>query len=240
MSSAEKILELRPIKKVNIGDQVYEQMKAQIVSGSWPANEKIPSENQLMEIFGVSRTSVRQAIQKLVAIGYLETRRGEGSYVRDMGLDSYFRGMIPASCLKKENLKEIFTFRTLFECGVAEMAARYATDEQIERLRENLDQMLLNTGKLDKYVEIDFEFHALLGECTCNTLVREIYKIIGEILKVTMGKITDGIGYDHGVKCHRLILEAIENHDPDQAREVMRYHVDKNTELYYSDFDQKE
>lgn len=100
--------------------------------------------------------------------------------------------------------------------------------------------MLQNTGKLDKYIDIDFEFHALLGECTQNVLVREIYKIIGEILKVTMGKITDSIGYDHGVKCHRLILEAIENHDPDQARKVMRYHVDKNTELYYSDLDKKE
>lgn len=129
MSSADKVPGLRAIKKVNIGDQVYDQMKAQIVSGAWPANEKIPSENQLMEIFGVSRTTVRQAIQKLVAIGYLETRRGEGSYVKSMELENYFRGMIPASCLKKEDLKEIFIFRTLFECGVAEMAAQYATED---------------------------------------------------------------------------------------------------------------
>ena len=237
MLSAEKVPELRAIKKVNIGAQVYEQMKAQILSGVWTANEKIPSENQLMEIFGVSRTTVRQAIQKLVAIGYLETRRGDGSYVNAMGLEQYFRGMIPASCLKEEDLREIVSFRRMFECGVAEKAAQYATKEQIQRLRKNFAEMLNTTENLEKYVKIDFEFHKILGECTHNALVMEIYKIIGEILLVTMGKITGSIGCSHGVKCHRLILDAIEKGNTEAAREAMRYHVDKNVEMYYDCID---
>ena len=64
MGNADKSPDLKPVKKVNIGNQVYEQMKNQIVTGAWPPEEKIPSENQLMEIFGVSRTTVRQAIQR--------------------------------------------------------------------------------------------------------------------------------------------------------------------------------
>lgn len=226
---------LKAIKKVNIGAQVYEQMKNQIISGVWEAGNKIPSKNQLMEIFGVSRTTVRQAIQKLVAIGYLEIRRGEGSYVCRLGMESYLWGMIPVSCLGEEDLKEIFTFRSLFECGVAEMAARYADDQQIEQLRENYNKMKKYVGQLDKYVEIDLQFHGLLGECTHNAFVCEIYKIIEEILRLTMGKITDSIGYEHGIKSHSLLLEAISKHDPERAREVMRFHVEKNTELYYSD-----
>ena len=69
-------MNLKAVKKVNIGDQVYNQMKDQIMSGVWVPGEKIPSENQLMEVFGVSRGTVRQAIQKLSAVGLLETRRG--------------------------------------------------------------------------------------------------------------------------------------------------------------------
>ena len=68
-------MNLKAVKKVNIGDQVYNQMKDQIMSGVWVPGEKIPSENQLMEVFGVSRGTVRQAIQKLSAVGLLETRR---------------------------------------------------------------------------------------------------------------------------------------------------------------------
>nr|WP_278850753.1 winged helix-turn-helix domain-containing protein [Enterocloster clostridioformis] len=66
-------MNLKAVKKVNIGDQVYNQMKDQIMSGVWVPGEKIPSENQLMEVFGVSRGTVRQAIQKLSAVGLLET-----------------------------------------------------------------------------------------------------------------------------------------------------------------------
>ena len=54
-------MNLKAVKKVNIGDQVYNQMKDQIMSGVWVPGEKIPSENQLMEVFGVSRGTVRQA-----------------------------------------------------------------------------------------------------------------------------------------------------------------------------------
>ncbi len=85
-------MNLKAVKKVNIGDQVYDQIKDQIISGSWASGEKIPSENQLMDIFGVSRGTVRQAIQKLSAVGLLETRRGEGSYVRQLGLTNYLQG----------------------------------------------------------------------------------------------------------------------------------------------------
>lgn len=235
MGNADKSPGLKPVKKVNIGNQVYEQMKNQIVTGAWPPEEKIPSENQLMEIFGVSRTTVRQAIQRLVAIGYLETKRGEGSYVKHMGLENYFRGMIPGTFLQKEDLREIFSFRTLFECSVAEMAAKNATDSQIKRLKENFEQMITYADDLDKYVKIDFGFHTILGECTQNALVKEIYRVMGEILMVTMKEITATAGHSHGISCHRRILQAIVEHNPDKAREEMRYHVGKNLNLYYTD-----
>ena len=67
-------MNLKAVKKVNIGDQVYNQMKDQIMSGVWVPGEKIPSENQLMEVFGVSRGTVRQAIQKLSAVGLLDRK----------------------------------------------------------------------------------------------------------------------------------------------------------------------
>ena len=106
-------MNLKAVKKVNIGDQVYNQMKDQIMSGVWVPGEKIPSENQLMEVFGVSRGTVRQAIQKLSAVGLLETRRGEGSYVGQLGLANYFQSAVSAAFLNEDELKEVGWLRWL-------------------------------------------------------------------------------------------------------------------------------
>lgn len=218
-------MSLKAVKKVSIGDQVYDQMKEQIMSGSWTFGEKIPSENQLMDIFGVSRGTVRQAIQRLTAVGLMETRRGEGSFVKQLGLSNYFQGAVPAAFLSEEEMKEVFDFRLLFECGVAEMAAENATDDQIHKLEKNYQKMLQNLGNFEKYVEIDFDFHCLLGECTYNTLVRQMYKTIADTLIMSIERATEIVGYEHGRKYHGQILEAIRSHDPVAAREAMRNHV---------------
>lgn len=223
--------DLKAIKKVNIGDQVYAQMKDQIISGKWGAGTKIPSENQLMDIFGVSRGTVRQAIQRLVAVDLLETRRGEGSFVKQIGLENYFQGSVPAKFLSKEDLKEVFAFRYLFECGVAEMAAENATDEQIRKLKRNYEKMLQSIGNLEKYITVDFEFHCLLGECTCNSLVKQIYRTMQDTLIPAMTEATKVIGYEHGKQYHGKLLKAIEKHDAEGAREAMRHHIKDNPAL---------
>lgn len=226
-------MNLKAVKKVNIGDQVYDQMKEQIMTGSWASGERIPSENQLMDIFGVSRGTVRQAIQRLTALGLMETRRGEGSFVKQLGLSNYFLGEVPAVFLNEEEMKEVFAFRLLFECGVAEMAAENATDEEVSRLEKNYQKTLQNIGNFDKYIEVDFAFHYLLGECTHNTLVKQMYKTIEDSLILSMKRATKIVGYEHGKKYHAQILEAVREHDPVAAREAMRHHVKDHPALLY-------
>jgi GntR family transcriptional repressor for pyruvate dehydrogenase complex len=77
-------MEIEKIKRVNIGDQVYEKLQKMIFDGNWKSGDKLPSENVLAESFGVSRMTIRQELQKLVAIGLVETRIGEGSYVKEL------------------------------------------------------------------------------------------------------------------------------------------------------------
>ena len=72
---------IQKISRASIGDQVYQQMKDQIVNGEWKAGDRLPSENELAEQFGVSRVTVRGALQKLAALGLIETKLGDGSYV---------------------------------------------------------------------------------------------------------------------------------------------------------------
>lgn len=221
-------MEIYEIKRLNIGDQVYNQMKNQILTGNWKPGEKILSENQLMKRFGVSRGTVRQAIQKLAGEGLIETRHGEGSFVQTSGLDHYFQTSIPLFTIGDEEMGKIFEFREMFECGVAEVAAAKATDEQIRGLEENYRRLKESTQVLHQFVHTDLDFHMLVSECTQNTLAVQIFRSYEGLLEPSILHMTETIGVGNGVKYHGLILDAIRKHDPQLAREVMREHLADN------------
>lgn len=219
---------LSEIKKTNIGEQVYHQMKNQILNGDWKPGDKIPSENQLMALFGVSRGTVRQAVQKLGGEGLISTRHGEGSFVQATGLDSYFQTSIPLFSIGEEEMEKIFEFRGMFESGVAEQAALKATDEQIHRLEKNHWRMKKYVGALTQFVHTDLDFHMLVSECTQNTLAVQIYNSYEGLLGPSILNMTQVIGVGNGVKYHGLILDAIRRHDPQQARAAMQEHMEDN------------
>ena len=216
------------IKKINIGEQVYNQMKNQILSGDWKPGDKIPSENQLMALFGVSRGTVRQAVQKLAGEGLIATRHGEGSFVQTSGLDNYFQTNVPLFTIGEDEMEKIFEFRSMFESGVAEVAALKATDDQILRLEENYQRMQTEVGLLNQFVHTDLDFHMLVSECSQNTLAVQIFNSYEGLLEPSILHMTKTIGVGNGVKYHGLILDAIRRHDPQQARAVMQQHLEAN------------
>ena len=157
----QQVMGIVEIKKTNVGEQVYQQMKNQILAGEWRPGEKIPSEHMLMNMFSVSRGTVRQAVQKLAGENLIETRRGEGSFVRVNRLADYFR---PAFLFSVDNheMEEIYAFRSMFESATAEAAARKATPAQIRRLERNYTRMCQETDHYEQYVHTDLEFHMII------------------------------------------------------------------------------
>ena len=206
-------------------------MKNQILAGEWRPGEKIPSEHMLMNMFSVSRGTVRQAVQKLAGENLIETRRGEGSFVRVNRLADYFR---PAFLFSVDNheMEEIYAFRSMFESATAEAAARKATPAQIRRLERNYTRMCQETDHYEQYVHTDLEFHMMICECTQNTLALQIYNSYENLLAPSILHTTQTIGVGNGVKYHGLILEALKNRDPQQAQAVMREHMENNLEQF--------
>lgn len=217
-------MNLKAVKKVNIGDQVYNQMKDQIMSGVWVPGEDTFGKSAYGSVWSQPGDSA-PGDSEIVSSGTSGNQEGEGSYVGQLGLANYFQSAVPAAFLSEDELKEVFEFRMLFECGVAEMAAENATEVQIRKLEKNYKKMLQNLGNLEKYIEIDFEFHCLLGECTHNTLVCQMYKTMEDALVMSIREGTEMIGFEHGRKDHGLILNAVQSHDSQAAREAMRHHI---------------
>ena len=132
---------LHPVSRVKLSTQIENQLKDQILAGKWKPGERLPSENELAEIFQVSRVSIRQALQALSAQGLIETRIGDGSFISQPSIGTFMQDVIPDVYLADDSLQAVLEFRRVFEGPVAELAATRATDEQISQLAVLYHQM---------------------------------------------------------------------------------------------------
>ncbi len=121
------------IKKLSSSDLVCQSLQSQIASGKLKIGDRLPSENDMAAMFGVSRLTVRLAIQKLNAMGVLETRQGSGTYVTQFDFEKY---LSDASLLyeQSEDMNDICEFRMMLEPKCAELAAKKATAEEFDEL----------------------------------------------------------------------------------------------------------
>lgn len=227
---------ITPINKKSISDQVFDQLKEQIVSGVWKTGEKIPSENVLAEMLGVSRVTVRQALQKLTVLGLLETRTGEGSFVQREDLGKLMKVAIaPSAYLKPHTLREVFTFRRAIEIQTAGIAAMYATEENIAELRDAYErQMQIDENTtVESFAQDDLNFHIAIAKCTNNSLIMTVYEVLWDVLSNAMKQTVNSLGFEHAITYHGLIADAIASHDVQKAEEVMRKHLDTNESVVF-------
>lgn len=214
------------IVKQNISDIILQQMKEQILSGDWEPGEKIPSENELTKLFGVSRISVRQALQKLTAVGLIETRVGEGSFVNKLSPGIAMNNLIPALYLGSDSLKEVLEFRKMIEGRVAELACLKADSDDIKDLEKIYCDMERYKDDLEKFSQEDCKFHIALGTITNNSIITQLYTIIQEQLNIAFKKIVTVRGNKAGLHYHRLILDAMKERDCGKAKEIMDEHME--------------
>lgn len=121
------------IKKSSMSDQIYEIIVKRITDGVWKAGDKLPSEAELAESFGVNRLTVRGALQKLNAMGVLETRTGSGTFVVNFNFEDYIRSA-SAFYINSNLMDDLINFRMNIEIECIRLAAKHATDEEIAEL----------------------------------------------------------------------------------------------------------
>lgn len=225
---------IKPIQKVNVGEQVYEQMKHLLIEGEWKPGAKIPSENELADMFNVSRITVRQALQKLNALGLLETRFGEGSFVKVLDVGESMNGLIPIMYLGEQSAQEVFEFRMILETECARLAARRADEKDIEALKDILSNMIQceKNKDLKSFSVADLDFHFKIATITRNALVIKTMSILREVLESSMYDVIDKMGCKNGIYYHTEIIHAIENKEDEKAANMMKEHIKKNFEYF--------
>lgn len=204
----------------NLVDQIADILQDSIMNGEYKPGKKLPSENELAEEFGTSRLTVRLAIQKLNAMELLETKVGEGSYVKHFNYEQYIHN-VSKVIFNPEMMVDIKDFRLYVETGFTILAAQNRTTEELKELKtmcsefekgyqEKKDSM---QDVWDKMSNIDFKIHMKICEMSHNALYRIAYMTMKPLLTDYMKECISlrRDRYD-ALKRHDLFLESLKTH----------------------------
>jgi GntR family transcriptional repressor for pyruvate dehydrogenase complex len=217
------------IQKNKASELVAEQIIKQINSGELVPGNQLPSQRELSELLGVGRSSVREAINALSVMGYLEVNQGKGTFIRSSAPAAQPSIHKLQSALKASNFLDLKEVQELLECRSAELAVERADEKQIKRLKAALEKMKSCTNNFQMFLEADRNFHLILAESTENALIYEIEKLILEKLfnffSTFETKRFSRSFYKDTISSFEKAVSAIEQKDPGGASKWVRYHV---------------
>jgi GntR family transcriptional repressor for pyruvate dehydrogenase complex len=216
---------LARVKRVRVKQQVFEQLRDQIVAGTWPPGSKIPSENELTRRLGVSRVSLREALHMLASLGLVESRQGGGTFVRRYAGAVLFNPLFPMLALDRTDLADVLEYRRIVERGTAALAAEKAGPAQIAALENAYREMLRVKASLREFARADLDFHLALARATGNPIVIKVNDIIKSVLGSSMERIVRALGVRDGLDYHRRILAAVKARNPRRAEALMEEHL---------------
>ncbi len=227
--SSTKAMFAQIVREPRLSDKVADLLLETIVAQELEPGVRLPSERELGEQFGVSRTVVREAIRALAAKGVIDVRTGSGLRVAAVhasavseSIGLYLRG----GSLEYPMVHEV---RKLLEVEIAGLAATRAGEEQVITMRQICARMEANVAArdLEAASRLDLEFHRELAGSTDNDLYLLLLDSIGEaLLVVRRDNLRKPSAARDALRSHREILERVEARDPNGARQAMEHHLD--------------
>ena len=221
-----------PIKNDKIYTIVMKQISTLVENGELQSGDRLPSEKELTMLLGVSRSSIRQAISALEAMGVVESRRGSGTVVAegvdpDSLADLFSRAIAPIQI----SPLDILECRFMFECNVAALCAERRLEVHVEKMREACAQYERNMNAGELTLAQDRLLHLAIAEGTNNASIVKLMVAISRMLSGNMWKLMhENKQREHQRQIiyldqHSRLVDAIEKRNSAMAEEVMREHL---------------
>lgn len=232
-------MNLKPIKPKRISDQVFEQIRELIYKGDFKPGQQILPERELAVSMAVSRTSVRNAINKLVTMGLLEHRQGQGTFVSSPD-NRKGNPLAAAMATDEATLDDLLEVRMGLECNAAMLAALRATDTDLKAIEKSLEEMEHDLESTDRIgTEADAAFHMAVAFSTKNPVLIHLMRNFYDFLFVGIKKnlthmYMDRTALEDVIVHHRTIFEAIKQRSSQEAFEAMRSHIHYVQEYFRS------
>jgi GntR family transcriptional repressor for pyruvate dehydrogenase complex len=238
---------LKPIKAKRISDQVFEQLRDLIYQGELRPGDQVLPERDLSVALGVSRTTVRDAINRLVVLGLLEHKQGQGTFVSNP--DAKTRHPLAAAMsieLEGATLEDLLEVRMGLECNAAALAASRATEEDIKRMMDCLEAMEVAFRQKGENINPDGDaaFHMAIAYATKNPVHTYIMKNFHDFLFVGIREnlrllYEDPKNIEDVLEQHRKVFSAIRRRDPEMATSAMKMHI-RYVMLFFRDHSRRD
>ena len=228
------------VKRMRSSDDVVEQIRSAILSGQLKSGDRLPNERDLCVVFGVSRATLREGLRTLEALGSIEIRPGAagGIFAAEPQADQVGAALETLLRFRHVTAQELAEFRTSFEGETAHWAALRASDEDVKRLLELVEQFIALAQDADvpwrTLAEIDISFHEAMAEAANNqvrvAIMLGIHRALHRAETAIADEMTLAVRRSIGKEL-REIVAAIEERNAPLARKLMRRHVKKYSDL---------
>jgi len=221
-----------PLVRTTLTESAFEQLISYVVKGEWKAGDRIPPERDLCQQLGIARTSLREALKAMELVGMLDSRVGDGTFVCPRS-EFLSRPLLWAfTGTDHAELRDIMEARELLERDLAGLAAERASDAEIEKIRATIDRMRESIASEGSTLDADMAFHLAVAEAAHNEVLRNAVQLLRNlmrqwlVLKLMIPQVPSNV-----LKQHEAIFGAIQEHDPDAARNAMDTHLKTTAHL---------
>jgi GntR family transcriptional repressor for pyruvate dehydrogenase complex len=216
------------VERKRVTDQIMDQLIAMISEGKFKPGDKLPSETALMELFGVGRSSLREAVGALSLIGMLTVRPGHGTHVAPSAGESFPKPLRWGMFMSwREKLHEFIEARITLEQSLVGMAAERATEADVEEIRRGLNLLKAPKVTKRKAIQADLVFHMAIANASHNSVLARFLEELRQPVKNWMEQKASLFGgYDRVYEQHEAVFKALLARDPARAQKSMREHLD--------------
>ena len=203
------------VKRDPLSKQVSDQLERMIESGQYEVGQRIPTEPELMEMFSVSRNTIREAIKSLTWSGVLDVKQGDGTYVR--ATNRFHANM--KQKYAQVSLEDIAEARNAMEITISYLAALRRTDEDMEKITQAYARRKGLKDSVKENTEADMDFHMSIAQACQNVILTDLYRSISDYLEDHISKrhMESRLDFDEIDALHEKLYLAVRNKNAPEA-----------------------
>lgn len=211
----------KPVQRESVVNIVLNKIKDALVNGEIKPGDKLPTEQEFSEKLGIGRTTVREAMKMLRALGVINVRQGDGTYVVKQLNTNSINSLIFSLLLKAGSDQQLVELRHTIEVGYTKLAIEKITDSDLREIKNVLDQQIAAVKKGEKDLgQYEMKFHQAILKACKNPFLIEIGETVFKLFEASIKNTTKKVP-EQAIKHHKLIFQALLDRDKHEAEEAI-------------------
>lgn len=227
---------LAAVPRESLSTQTLDQLIGWLKDGTFKKGSKLPSQNELVEYFGISRTGVREALQMMAVLNLIEIKPGLGCFVKSVSPEYIIHADVLSILLEKESVLEVIEARKLVESGIAALATERALPEDYWKMEDVLIAIDRSIQKGESIAVIATEFHCAVAEASHNVVLAKLVRSFTQLMARAGQLLEDSVDdldkfKRHELRSHQELFAVIKERDPEKSRRAMIDHISHSESL---------